>query len=546
MSNKSAERAARRAIVQEDIKLLKSIDASTNSKSAKAKNANKPRRRNSNNRRNAPVVSPTTFVSPPNLVRSAATSARAVALSGRQPNPSRGVGGTIGERYLKCLVSPESIQANIPDSSVVKRALLYSRQEYPVAADTSTGGRFSVCVQPKLGTTSANPTQYKLALTKPTLGNWDTESINWADPATYVQTLDNDWVSADQYAQLMTASPVFNTVIFGGGTFSAVNCLGTNPAIQATSSTPTVGSLSTVTPGSVNMPAGSFEMSIRSTGVTISEPPNITTIPSSGPVVTQIDFVTSADGSLAYRNFIVTSLTPFVADFGATAASITDTTLTISPSWTGSQTQAFIDGGAITKLRPVAQSVLYSSALPELTDGGFVGVSRLPGGVANQNFFTQASGDSAGQMQFMEKVCRTPIGKRYPHHNGCYVWWAPEGPNDIEWKTPSDSLGQSYPSMIISGQCTGDPNPGIKTVGALIVTTVWEFTTANTMWEQHYVAGSAMIMDTARHAFMGLPAVMENPQHESWIRRVYDQVAPVFKAAAPYLVPLLKAGVGLL
>jgi hypothetical protein len=452
---------------------------------------------------------------------------------------------TMAERYMRCVLAPWTLQSRIPDDDSAMTALLYSKQEYPITVNMNNGGRFSFAVQPILGNLSS-PMQYKIAITNPALTAWEPAlggpQINWADPASYLQVADGAWTGVDQYQQQMTSPPVFNTVFNSNGGTSPGNPFGNSILVNQLSSLPLVGTFTNENPSVFQLPAGSYTINLRisGTGLPGGGPTYVFTGPA--PTTQEADQLTSSDGTLTYVNIIFTSSTPITWSVEITAATtVTAATMTINPAWSGSMTTGFMDGGTIVSLRPVAQTLLYTSEIAPINDGGVIAATRVQGNSLLGGFFNTATAQSQKQLQFHEQVYTTPLGKRWKHCNGAFAWWCAQDPSDYEFLPPSKSVLRPYPSLVVSGQIQNGSTSSALLCGTVVVCSLWEFTTNQTNWSQQQFVGGNSEMESVKKILAGEPAVVKNDAHVGFIKNTWDKALPYLKAAAPYVIPVAKA-----
>jgi hypothetical protein len=470
--------------------------------------------------------------------------------------------------YLKAVVAPQLFSARIPDFHAFQTALYPSIQEYDVHADFSTDeGRFSLCVQPKVGTGSQlDPKKFKMALVNsPLMKPWDTYT-DWADEtgATYAPTSGGKNVTLDQFANVMCQSEITTQIFESGGTTGDHNPFGDAPVYKVNeASLPQVASVSQISGDSVfSVPAGNWlivVVSQTSTGVigNISVNP----FPTSTPSCQYVDFGSQTFGtgpSGAVRLGWVSSLpgfsTPlqFTIDTDGGSVGAFTSSMILSPSNAqgvindaGTAGQEFLNGGSAQKMRPVGMSVLYSSLLTPLQDGGDVSIGCVNGNSVAQNYFTQ-SNQNVGNLQLWENLAGVKGCKSFKHDVGGYCFWKPEDVQCFAMRTPNDMNSHMFPGIIVSGQCTNTTLTGLVRVGRVRVAVLWEFETSVSLYNVGFSDQTAGVWDETLQALMRMDNVCENPNHRVFIQKllgigdwILNKGIPFAQAAIPLVAGLL-------
>lgn len=437
--------------------------------------------------------------------------------------------------YLHCLVRPDECSARIPDSFSGDTALVSSVQVLKVPVYfTGMGadsGRFSCLVQPTLGSLS-KPSDYKVALVQPTLsgGNY-----SWPTDLTLASNFvkqDNQGkdIRLDPYYQQLTqppscfalyytgTSPTNTNCPFGPGSLSDGGGYGLNVRYDSGG-----GTYSRFHP-----PPGYYVCLVEMQDVADGTLNTIALTGVNGAVVNTLNDAQATDGSLSYIQFSL------LIPEGVTNPYVSVT----SSGWTtpisGSRisfARTFDDIadipmnlGLVNKIRPVAMSVLTTYTGPTLLDGGNISTCFLPGGVSDSQFFTSNQTTTSGSLSSWEAVASVKGGLTHPIIKGSYAWYSPTSTSDYDMKTPSEALTHTYPTVVVSGQCVPGNTlpPDGSTYVRIVITSVYEIMTDSLLIPSRHQKGSQAEMDRVLNHLVGVPHVLENPDHVSFGRRILD------------------------
>jgi hypothetical protein len=207
--------------------------------------------------------------------------------------------------------------------------------------------------------------------------------------------------------------------------------------------------------------------------------------------------------------------------------------------------------GLTKQLRPVAMGVLFTCLLPSLTTGGMVAANLLPGGTVGTAYFMNNVGSNPGPLQNYENLNQTPGAKSYKLEKGCTVLYAGEDYDDLQFYRPNDANNNSYPAIVISGQHQPTPPPSVPTsylVGRVSFSIVWEIETDSTLFGLSQEMCGPDDLSLALRFLSMQTLVMENPEHESWIRRMAEKIKRAVAAGKQFyennqnwIVPVGKA-----
>ncbi len=453
--------------------------------------------------------------------------------------------------YLRCLVKNWECSSRYPDSNVRKTAMFTSTSSFTVPLHSENGEyRFSMAVQPQMGDL-AGVSRYQAAVAADTL-NYDL--VDWSSPAAYVALTNGRDPRVDINSGFLTGNNATGfkarTALTGPGALQAQPALnattgqnfqGPNlvPPPSSYTTTSAAGSLGIVqnTDGSVTVPAGSFIifMGISFTAnasiaglfpnVNLSSPTmsvqfsNI--FASASLVATETDTastIIAANFSAPTKLYFTiykngTGTTPIVANDISTL--VTD--LYLIPT---QFTAPGPSNGAISLIRPVAQTILVSYMGPELINGGRIAGCYVPKGMLTTNYFTAAAGE-LGNLQKVENLANLEGAYDGRLAEGTFGYWSPYDPSDTEFRTISDMNASTWPAMVVSGSfipgTTGPPTAISDIVRVRLITT-FEFITKSTAFEQQTCCGSQAIIDRVNRTLGTNPHFMANKSHMNWIK----------------------------
>lgn len=473
------------------------------------------------------------------------------------------------QHYLSCLMKNWEKEFRYPDSQPRKTALFTSVSSFNVPLHQETSGeyRFSMAVQPQMGDLTA-PSNYQAAVANPPSGaSGDYDVVDWSLPTNYLQAtngrdpridinspyLAQSVVSGFHGRTQLTAigaaqaQPPINVAT--GQNFQGPNLV---PAPTSYSTTTDVGFLGIVQnpDGSITVPAGSYFMCAAATftcgaagGLTITSiQMNNPQAFQNSPTATAVEINRFSAGSTAFGvadtcasnfSFIARSptrlyfnimkqvagvSTPLAA--GDLSALVTD--LYIIPTIF---TTPGPSNGAISLIRPVAQTILVTYMGPTLLNGGRIVGCYVPKGSLETNYFTAAA-QTQGNYQRAEDLANLSESFDGQLRDGTFGFWTPYDDSDVEFRTVADMNAATWPAMVVSGvfnpvQALSGP---ISDIVRVRLVTTFEMITKSTAFDQQVVSGSQNIIDQVNRAIGSTPHFMANAEHLSFIKRFLDGV----------------------
>jgi hypothetical protein len=457
--------------------------------------------------------------------------------------------------YLKCLNDPEDYKSRYPDSFSRPTALFRSVAEYsvPIAYDgTANSGQFSLCVQPKFGSTAfTDPTTFQVAMANVTPANWPTADWSVAtnflgsttqgdprlDPNFYYMQGTTGGFSAFKSADITTNAigtqglqPLFNMAALNNNNFGpqptfTINANGASQLnLPPGTWSVTLTAVGKDTASSVNPYAFSFaqDVAIPNTATLVQ------TNMSNGSFETTLN---AADTFVASINSILSA--PMSGGFtrvrlldgngnAAANAGLGSTTFVycfITPAQTSANNAGFIE-----RLRPVAQSTLVSYMGPELLDGGQITMAYVDPDWLSSNYFKKATFGVQGQdVNALATLNDNVYNGRLA--TGAYGWWSPTTNQDMTFTTISTNAASLLPGIVCSGSFTPATTiaGSVNNLVRLRVCTVWEFWTESTAWDVEKCLGSQAIIDAVNNILQDQPKVMPNGKHLEYIKRLFKQ-----------------------
>lgn len=201
----------------------------------------------------------------------------------------------------------------------------------------------------------------------------------------------------------------------------------------------------------------------------------------------------------------------------------------IYPQWQSTSQNS----GAVSSIRPIAMSVLSTCTAPALVQGGNITGALLPPGKVGEYFvpstYTYELYNQLNSANFANK-CTGALS------SGNYTVWRQFDQNDYIFRTPSDANDYQYPAIVVSGNLsnTGTQlSPGNYTIGRVIVTTVFEFTTDSNLFPVAVIKGNTVQRDEVRSALMGKNLSMENPLHWGTVKNYFKKGVRLAEKAIP-------------
>jgi len=415
--------------------------------------------------------------------------------------------------YVECMIDPKRKMCRIPDGESRKTALVRSVLDIPIYANFdghSDDGRFAVVAQPILGKDGTDPDTFKVALANP---GFNVETTNWSIPTSYAQVVSGVNVRQDRYISQLTGSPTFFFGVKDGGTTSPTQPLGSNPSFDPRNygtDIQTVNGPPTQFEGGPGVYQITFFCADSQQTVTVAGNATLST--------TAENDNTAAPSCVVYILNASGNWTLTVACSADPVSSI----LIITPAVT-TEDASWENTGAVTSVRPVAMSALFTATASDLINGGMVAAAYLPSATCASNWFTNQTNNGVGQLQAWENLA--PLGYNGKLKEGAYCFWTPEDVRDLIFFPPENQNHTVYPCLAISGQMVpGTSVSGNILVGRYELVTVYEFTTNVPLWEQIRYVGSQALIDETKSAICEYAHAMANETHREFILRVLKAV----------------------
>lgn len=461
--------------------------------------------------------------------------------------------------YLKTLLENWACTSRYPDSRNRATAVFTSVSSFnvPLTLENSEY-RFSLAVQPQMGDAST-PSNFQAAIANPTTTY---ELADWSSSTQYVSSTNGRDPRLDiNYSYLANSTPSGfhgRTQLTAAGAAQAQpnpaagNTAGQNfqgpnlvPAPTSYTTTAAVGSLDVIqnADGSFTVPPGSYSIVLGATftvsmvGALTNILPILVFTPSGVTVQDGTSFaciaVAAGAQGTASRSLNVVCSTP--AKFYVTLTKTTVNTPIAAGDLSALTTDIIINptnfiapgpnNGAISMIRPVAQTILVTYMGPTLLNGGRIAGAYVPKGSLSTNFFTPSAGVQ-GNYQFVENLANLSGAYDGRLKDGCFGFWTPYDETDVEFQTISEMNSSQWPSMVVSGAFNPVTNltGNLSDIVRVRLITTFEFITKSTAFEQRVCCGSQNIIDSVNRVIGGAPHFMPNATHESWIKAFLDGV----------------------
>ena len=452
--------------------------------------------------------------------------------------------------YCCCMFDPDTYMARIPDQNTIPSALARSIQTIPMFAYLGSGrtGNFAVVAKPILGKDTNNPNNYKIALVNAT--EFIPGDTNWAAEGTYVQVAGGHNIRMDKYINELTGgSPGFFGVNIGG-TATTTAPFGASPVLDPLNTGNVVhwevdgsGDSPTISAG-----PGVYMVTIYMAQAT----PTFTFVPDSS-----ILFETAEKddgGAPTGTTYWINSSTDWSLRIGADAVN-TNSWMTVVPGALNG-VPPWLNGGAVSMIRPVAMTMLFTPSLSALNNGGNVAAALVPANTCRNNWFTTSTDDSVGQLQNWENIDSLPGTNTYSGElqHGAWVRYKPSDIRDTNYDTPENSLNHEFPCLLIAGQLnTSTALTGLIFIGRLRVVTVYEFQTNTSLWELHSNPGSTNMFEQALAMLHDQPTAFSNGKHLEAIKNFLSSIGRAAASAGKFaydnratIIPVAKTIASLL
>jgi len=448
--------------------------------------------------------------------------------------------------YVKTLINPGVCQdVRIPDTAFRKTATASSVQVFDITPiegplNPDDLGRFSICFQPKFGSTPLNgatacPNTFQTMIldNNSVTNNWSAFSL-----ITCYNTMNGgvDPRLDSNYAQLTQADlSFFDATIVGVSVLAprtpiSAMIVQVPPTYGLTPKITNVGAVSTVT-----LPAGEWRvhLSIRvDTGASLpmsfafNTLDSLVVIDNSSTVVElqDIEFLVTSDGK---------NLNNFTVQWNGGAAPVQEfggSSMTIAPAFTDAVT-SFGNGGLTRQMRPVSAGALLTFEGSTLNNGGQISGGYLPADSMEMNFLTDNPNPSIGQLQNWEKLAKVSGSYNGRLEFGTYVWWAPEEVDDFNFYDVETANARAIPTIIISGQYQG---PSLTGALRLICWANYEITTEQRFLPVKSINSSIAERDAAMLFLRGLPHAVPNAKHAELIRYVLGKLGSFVRSSMSF------------
>jgi hypothetical protein len=460
----------------------------------------------------------------------------------------------IFRRYIQCLVENWRIMSRYPDSMPRKTATFTSISSFNVPLFQENGEfRFSMAVQPQMGDTS-QPNHYQAAICNATTSF---ETTDWSQASSYLTSsngrdprIDSNYVELTQaVSSSFHGRTAFTTAGAqlpqpGANATTGQNFQGPNVAnVSSFTTSSAAGSLNLIQnlDGSFTLPAGSYSITV---GISFTAQagmsnvvPAFTFLPANCTIQDQASFacgnIASGDFGAAARTWSLICNTP--GKFYLTINVTNSTTYAGANSFSTLITDVMINPtnfalpgpsvGAVSLVRPVAQTILVSYMGPTLLNGGRIVGGYVPKGALDANFFTPAAG-AQGNYQMVENLANVSGTYDGQLKNGCFGFWTPYDQSDTEFRTVGKMNSSQWPSMVVSGVFNPVQNisGNLSDIVRVRLITTFEMITQSTAFEQRVCSGSQNIIDRVNRTIGCADHFMANNEHETWIQKFLNGV----------------------
>jgi len=443
-------------------------------------------------------------------------------------------------RFVNMQIDPyNSDPIRLPDGFSDKTMIASSVEVWEVPVyfpGTLDDGKFAGMIQPILGSLDVVD-NYATALVDASAG-WPTD---FTASATYMDASDTqtgiDPRLSQYYDQLTQPSTGYLTY-FGSNWAGNTSPLGGTPLLGPQS----YGLDAIVVPVSTNdtyvtLPPGQYFYSLfqKTNAGGLS---TVTVSTSNGGFSINSTNQVSTDGTTSTLLGLFTNPKTSVIGFGNTGSAPQLSQLSITPVFTNALSTV-ADFGTTSQIRPLAMSVLGTSMVPSLLEGGMLSVAYLPGAVADEQYFSNISNQSVGDLHSWEALAKLPNAYSGKWKDGFYCWWTYEDEDDYQFYPPSKALDNSFPTIAFAGQLvpqsvTSTPPATIPAI-RLVVTRHFEILTLVRLYELDSCIGLRAEFETAMQLLAMQPRAMMNDEHRSFISRVMSKVVSAFGSARKFV-----------
>jgi len=481
------------------------------------------------------------------------------------------------QAYIGCIASPESCMSRVPTRNSKYTMLYRSQMSFPITYNSAWGsdlGRFSVLAKPFLGQAGGKTQtgnfvrRWKVNLADGTLASWNAGG-SWTQPASYVSSTSGKDLQVDKFTPFMTQQDaLYGLISSGAAGWTKTAPLGTNPDVDGANYN--FNWMYSVQAGGVGgffLSPGNYAISTNLNGgtgltgdtLTFYLPPGV-----GGGLATNLaDYevemeagAISADGTFLHSDWVVSVYNPVWVSWQGQGTTIP---VTRGSAWMTVTTQYnndlrnTLNGGAIDSVRPVAMSLLVTSVVPGLIDGGIIVGKRLNKNQCTKDFFADITNAEVGNLQNHEALADTGNIYTGKFKDGCRVIWAPEDESDMAFYTPDEMMRHDYPCLLISGQFI----PGATTVSSgiiarAILVSIYECDTGYTVFISEMCSGNDILISEAFNIINGMPSATMNGNHWQAVKDVMARAFTGAKAIGRWawmnkdvLIPVAKSAMAL-
>jgi hypothetical protein len=450
--------------------------------------------------------------------------------------------------YLQCLLDPEKTMCRVPDGFAQRTALVRSIETYAIPAvfgqlPSTNNGKFSVLAQPIFGN-PARVDQYATYICNPDNAAvpglyWGTD---WTDPRSYVGDDGTNDPRLIAIAPVLTNQRPSVATYLGTAAITGPNPFGTAVPTVQTYNNSTVYT-TTATDSIFNLPYGNYMLAwtIQTTaaGVALTLGPgtnvNVLNMASNfygvAGVGAAVGFaLISVPGVVAPGNQFMLR-----APAGFTSA---NATMLITPMYTdqlgAGAVSATQRAGLVSAVRPVAMSMLVTSMVSHLDDGGNITAALISRQAAATGYFSE-NNTTTGQLQETKAVAQQDRSLDTRSEFGSYSYWIPSSVQDTEFITPDELNDRDYPCLVASGFVKFNVLPTVNTECFRVrVVRVFEIQTATTLLEQKIDYGDDLAIKTVFQLLANAETSVPNGKHWDYIVRLLKTIGNGMMAGAKW------------
>jgi len=447
-------------------------------------------------------------------------------------------------QFVNMQIDPyTSDPVRLPDGFSDKTMIASSVEVWEISTyfpGTVNDGKFAGMVQPFLGGLDAVD-QYATALVDSSTA-WPTD---FSAVATYMDGADTDSgmdPRISQYFDVLTQPSTAYLVYFGSNWSGSTAPLGATPLLGPFTYglDAKLGFFGTNV-NFIYLPPGQYSYSLFQKNTAGGLSTVLVSTNNNGFSYNSTNLV-STDSTTSTLLGVFTNPGTSLLGFANTGVAPTQSELTITPIFTpgtaGAALAVVADYGTTTQIRPLAMSVLGTSMVPALLEGGMMSVAYLPGAVADTQYFTNMENQTVGDLHSWEALAKLPNSYSAKWKDGFYAWWTYEDEDDYQFYQPSKALNNAFPTLAFAGQLvpqsvTATPPPSIPSI-RLVVTRVFEILTLVRLYELDSCVGLRSEFEVAMQLLAMQPRCMMNDEHRSFIKRVMSAVVSAAGSARKF------------